>query len=63
MRACGDLQGLGEGRDGRHGSSLVRGLVAQSQMAQRAGCVVLDPLVFCMQTKHMLPGLVLSRSV
>ena len=39
------LEGLGEGDDSRQGSLLMGRVAAQGQVAQRARCVVLHPLL------------------
>ncbi len=43
----GDLEGLSEGDNSGQGGGLVGRLGAQSQMAQRPGCVVLHCLLPC----------------
>ena len=43
----GNLEGLGEGDNSGQGGDLVGRLGAQSQVAQRPGCVVLHTLLPC----------------
>ena len=47
MGSGGDLEGLSEGDNSGQGGSLVGRLGAQSQVAQRPGCVVLHTLLPC----------------
>lgn len=52
------LEGLGEGDDSRQSSLLMGGLAAQGQVAQRASCVVLHPLLTCTHTLLLSPFII-----